>query len=161
MGQIKAKTYLEKLGFFDADKKKPVHDTLQKWVDRNFLTILQELYPDISQPSILGKRWEYNIYNTNENQTYSNLVGFIDLCIDIEANLDNTKSKHYSFFIEVKTEIPSLGELIRQMNTYRAYTSKHWCEKKYLVVSPDDRHFDILNEQGYLFYKIKDPTVLF
>lgn len=161
MGQIKAMTYLEKLGFFDKDKKKPEHDMLQKWVDRNFMIILKELYPHSSEQNISFKHWEYQIFNTNSNQTYSTLIGFIDLRIDIAANLDKTKVKHYTFFIEVKTEIPSLGELIRQMNTYRAYTAKEYFEKKYLVVSPDDRHVDILNEQGYLFYKYKAPTMLF
>ena len=35
MGEIKAKTHLEKLGFSDGDKKDSKHDVIQKWVQKN------------------------------------------------------------------------------------------------------------------------------
>jgi hypothetical protein len=61
-------------------------------------------------------------------------------------------------YIEVKTEIPSLGELIRQMRAYQAYLDSF---ASYIIVAPDNRHEKILKEQGFYFYKYKDPSLLF
>jgi len=61
--------------------------------------------------------------------------------------------------IEIKTKIPDLGSVIRQMRTYQTY-QKHRLTR-YLVISPDDRFTKILNEQGFWFYKYNDPTKLF
>ena len=49
--------------------------------------------------------------------------------------------------VEAKTAIPSLGELLRQINLYRtAFNGK-------FVVSPEDRFSTILVEQGVTFIK--------
>ncbi len=52
---------------------------------------------------------------------------------------------------EVKTAIPSLGELIRQINMYRAYK-----KSKFYVVSKDDKFLSQLLEQniGFVRYPI-------
>lgn len=50
--------------------------------------------------------------------------------------------------VEAKTVIPSLGELLRQINLYRTAFSG-----KCVVVSPDDTFADILAEQGVTFIK--------
>ncbi len=52
------------------------------------------------------------------------------------------------FYFEVKTSIPSLGELLRQINMYRKYKPG-----TYFVVCPDDRFKDMLFEQGVRFIK--------
>lgn len=46
-------------------------------------------------------------------------------------------------YIEVKTEIKSVGELIRQIQHYKEYKSG-----SYYVVCPDNKYKDILQEQG-------------
>ncbi len=56
-----------------------------------------------------------------------------------------------SLMIEVKTKIPSLGELFRQLNTYREYE-----KSDFLVVCPDDSEEEIIFNQGFRFYKF-DP----
>lgn len=54
-------------------------------------------------------------------------------------------------YFEVKTEIKSFGELLRQINIYREYT-----DSKFYVVSPDTRFIDQLLSQRVGF--IKYPT---
>lgn len=44
MGQIKAKSLIEKHGFLDPDKKTTEHDKIQTWVYQNFESILKELF---------------------------------------------------------------------------------------------------------------------
>lgn len=61
--------------------------------------------------------------------------------------------KEYKAFFEVKTEIPSLGELLRQINLYKTYLSGEW-----FVVSPDVRFRDTLAEQGVGFIEYKPDT---
>lgn len=108
-------------------------------------------------------RWEHQIIY--QSGTYRTIVGFIDIMVSLEGrfyyknpvNDDDYETKN-KVFIEVKTEIPSLGELIRQMRAYQSYEGTF---TYYLIVSPDDRHKKILNEQGFLFYKYKNPNQLF
>ena len=52
-----------------------------------------------------------------------------------------------SAFVEVKTSIPSLGELIRQIRMYQEYQ-----KGTYVVVSPDARFANALRSQGIEFY---------
>ena len=52
----------------------------------------------------------------------------------------------YQVLLEAKTVLPTLGELMRQLNLYAtAFTGKQ------AVISPDDRYATILREQGYGF----------
>lgn len=51
-------------------------------------------------------------------------------------------------YFEAKTQIGSIGELIRQINMYRQYI-----KGKFVVVSPDDRCQDILASQHIEFLK--------
>jgi len=57
--------------------------------------------------------------------------------------------------IEIKTAIPSLGELVRQIRMYKTYL-----DAEFLVVCPDDRFAEPLRSQGIGFYKyeIKGQT---
>jgi len=49
---------------------------------------------------------------------------------------------------EVKTEIKSLGELLRQIRMYQEYT-----DGPFVVVCPDDKYQKQINQQGITFYK--------
>jgi hypothetical protein len=70
-------------------------------------------------------------------------------------------------FIEAKPKIRSLGELIRQINFYKA--SSHCsllppggglCRWEWLVIAPDDQFAVTLREQGILFLKSpSEPTL--
>ncbi|MEX0609709.1 MAG: hypothetical protein WD016_03130 [Balneolaceae bacterium] len=59
-----------------------------------------------------------------------------------------------NLLIEVKTKIPSLGELFRQLNTYREYE-----KGDFLVVCPDDSEIETIKNQGFLFYKYEPLKV--
>lgn len=50
---------------------------------------------------------------------------------------------------EVKSSIPSLGEVIRQIRLYEQYL-----KARYVIVSPDDRWADILARQNIGFIKV-------
>ena len=56
--------------------------------------------------------------------------------------------EHYEVFFEVKTRIQSVGALLRQINFYKSHKPGN-----YVVVSPDDRHRDLLASQGVGFVK--------
>jgi hypothetical protein len=164
MGRIKAKTHLEKLGFSETDKKNSKHDIIQIWTCDNIEKILSEtIMKNNPKPfKVLGTKWEHQIMHINGN--FKMIVGYIDLLVRIRGEFLFSGSEEYEectkdILIEVKTQIPSLGELIRQMRAYQTYQNNYITE--YLVVANDDRHEKILKEQGFWFYKYKDPTLLF
>lgn len=118
--------------------------------------------------------WEFPVTSAN----YGNkpfVVGFADMAVrfhrpHLSLDLGDLSSQMFgdwqqsgrplekpSYFVwmrecayfEVKTEIPSLGELMRQINLYRTYLKGRW-----YIVSPDTRHVETLAEQnvGFIEY---------
>jgi len=96
--------------------------------------------------------WEHPIMSNKY------VVGFVDLAIWYICDglgLDMTVyawevhhcKSDYPICIEVKSSIPSAGELIRQIQLYRQYQ-----KGTYVVVSPDARYADVLKSQGIEFY---------
>lgn len=55
---------------------------------------------------------------------------------------------NHNVFIEVKTQITTLGELFRQLNTYKEYL-----QGDFLVVCPDDSEKETIENQGFRFIK--------
>jgi len=105
-------------------------------------------------------RWEVPITTGRDNKY---IVGFIDLAVRYsitepyamqEINYNpgppvwRNSVSYESLFFEVKTTIPSLGELIRQIRMYQQYT-----DGKFIVVCPDDRFKEQLTNQGIGFVK--------
>jgi hypothetical protein len=62
------------------------------------------------------------------------------------------REEPFRIIVEVKSELPTIGELMRQLNLYRQSCGQ------VIVVAPDDRYTALLAEQGILFVKY-DPTV--
>lgn len=105
---------------------------------------------------VLDVKWEFPIRNGQY------VIGFIDLCVIVnkaELWLDGVDGAtiapcwkvgfdHTNLFFEVKPSIRSLGELMRQINLYRAYE-----HSQFFVVSPDDRFRPQLETQGIRFVK--------
>lgn len=62
--------------------------------------------------------------------------------------------------VEVKPEIPSLGELLRQIHKYQHYQARAADSLNepptWAVLSPDDRHAEVLAEQGVVFIKVPE-----
>lgn len=164
MGRIKAKTHLEKLGFSESDKKGSKHDIIQTWTYENIKEVIAEtvMSKNPHPYKIITNKWEHQVMHINGN--YRMIVGYIDILVRIQGKFYFSDTKEYednikNVFIEIKTQIPSLGELIRQMRAYQAYENNGFTE--YMVVSPDEKFNKILNEQGFWFYKYKDPNLLF
>jgi hypothetical protein len=83
------------------------------------------------------------------------VAGFIDeikegkLIKDIKDRIRiGFTQKDETIYIEVKTEISSLGELIRQIRHYKEYLPG-----LYYVLCPDDTHMDTLQDQNIGFIK--------
>lgn len=95
----KAKTLIERLGFLDQDRRHCTHDEIQLWVYRNFRSIVKRAFPQLSidPERNLEVKLEYPI--TDQRRNF--VVGFADVfCL------------RYSIAIEVKTEIPIVGDVI-------------------------------------------------
>lgn len=108
---------------------------------------------------------------TGHNDKIERIVGYADLLIETEcprvvptynnSGAGYTRDEFDGFeiswasrrsvplvLVEAKTVIPSVGELLRQINLYRtAFGGKP------VVVSPDDTFAEILAEQGVTFIK--------
>lgn len=113
-----------------------------------------------SSPDPLSIRecvWEPLIKNDRKFE-----VGFMDLQIEASSPyLSYTIDREggfaficrympHHFWIEVKTEIKSLGALFRQLSLYRENIHLSSCDK-IVVVCPDDQHRKRIENQGYGF----------
>lgn len=131
---MSAKTLLERFGFQDTDRHGNKHDEIQIWAYHNFTHVIREVFPAlVFDPASIKVNIEYPVTRPSSNY----VVGFIDLYC-----------RNLSIAIEVKTEIPTAGDLIRQIQLYRKFMSGTW-----IVVSPDDWCSSILRDQGIFFYK--------
>lgn len=113
----KANTIIEKFGFKDDDLKTPEHDKMLLWLNENWLKVVTEfeLLPTNeeelknAQPKITIEIPVMGGYRNNYN------IGFIDLAVEYQL-----KTYTMLFFFEIKPEIKSIGEIIRQINFYRS-----------------------------------------
>ncbi len=105
--------------------------------------------------TVIEKVWERPIIQGRNDY----LVGFIDMkviCNVPELGYSGNYSPkwdvydhRHSLFFEAKTSIKSIGEVIRQIQTYKTYCK----QGKYIIVSPDDRYAELLKEQNIGFLK--------
>lgn len=129
----KAKTLIERLGFKDPDRGVSKHDEIQLWVYQNFEAVVKTIWP---QAKLEGLHFKIELEHPITDRNY--ILGFVDLFVP-----------SHGIAIEIKTEIPNVGELLRQINFYRNYYSG----PRWIVVSPDDRYKGIIEAQGIHFYK--------
>jgi hypothetical protein len=155
MAAPKAKSLQERFGFLDEDLKTPAHDALMFWIDENISEILAEVFNLTIAPKILARRWEFTLKNERDF-----ILGAADMFVHARSGQCDV-----AVFIEAKPKIRSLGELIRQINFYKAGSdfsvhipSGDYLQPKWLVVAPDDQFADKLREQGILFQK-SPPTL--
>jgi len=103
---------------------------------------------------------EYPITNTYNNF----MIGFIDLKVTLLHSLhndrfrreisglgkkDSKESDHIYYYLEVKTEITSFGETLRQINTYRKFR-----EGEYVLVTPKTPFKEAFERNGVKVYEI-------
>ena len=143
-----------------------IKKALQKFLDKSVNT------NDLIKAKVINKIWEFPVKQVAYSG-YKNLIGFIDLMVLLEIpypefyglktnsngnyfveNENNLSLKYFKrkveVYIEVKTEIKSLGELIRQINTYKTYLPGY-----YYVLSPDNKYKNLLKEQNIGFIEVK------
>jgi len=120
------------------------------WVDRYAAEITTVLLGLDTVPKVQTK-WEHVIHTNNNGA----IMGFVDLAITAKTSPRNT-----SLLIEAKAEIPSLGELIRQIRMYQDGRSGLYGDHVWVVISPDDRFASKLEEQYIRFLKY-DPARTF
>ena len=156
---VKAKSKSPKLiqsslGLFsemDKDVFGSVHDEIMCWVDAHALEIIAKLWPANKDIKITSKCWEQPVTTTVKRD--ERLIGFVDLAV-------TTSSTPARVYFEIKTQVRP-GSDIRQINAYKFYHSPQdeWDQGRrgpFVVVSPDDRHADLLEEQGIKFVKYPD-----
>jgi len=151
-----AKTLIEKLGFQDPDRKSNKHDEIQLWTYHHIDEVLKSFSSPGNTMEITSRRLEYPIKQTTGN--WSSVVGYVDLLVS--GKITNQEgSKDFTAAIEIKSEIPCLGDLVRQINFYRQYDL--FMSTTWIVISPDDRYQKVLKEQAIYFFKYKAPGELF
>ena len=114
--------------------------------------------PDKPPLVVTHKVWEQPISTETQRAGQSKyVVGFADMLItykpaqliyDLDSEELTIFNSYYEkrVFFEVKSFIPSLGELIRQIRMYQQYVSGEW-----FVVSPDNKFKNQLKTQGIGF----------
>lgn len=148
MGKVKAKTLQEKMGFMDRDLGSPVHDEMVVWAMSEVPKVLMKKYPQIAEFSI---KLEHPVFASGSSYSYKQIVGFLDIFISVKKFTKPMDNCPGLWGVEVKPSIPSLGELIRQINTYKAHRGS--METVFIVVSPDDKWKELLISQGIGFIK--------
>jgi hypothetical protein len=156
MAQPKASTLQQRFGFQDDDLKNPNHDEIMMWLDMRAETIVKLVWKkyldanfshrdsELPPPSEIRKIWEFAITGKN-----GFMIGFIDMMVVI------SKPFSQSFCFEVKSVLPSLGELIRQVRMYQTYINN----SPFYIVAPDDRYAKQLEQQGIGFIKYPEGTI--
>lgn len=158
----------------DGDILSPKHDDLMIALDRNVEKILSVFWEKrhFNQPTKpklemeISKEWESPVVKEDHGKGYCNrtVIGFVDLNVKVrwpyphktfmpEGSVEWSDTED-SFLFEVKTSIPSLGELIRQINYYQENRGRNY--EIYVVFSPDSRFKQILMEQGISYINSDD-----
>ena len=161
---IKDKKILARMA--DEDLRTPSHDAIMVWLHENILQVVTAIsagfarHPELGNAPIpkegdITSLWETPVFNSSRYQRSdgqyagsNNIVGYIDLLAENKGGLMLPP-----IAFEVKTSIRSIGETIRQINTYRSYSKN----TLFCIVSPDDRFREILESQNILF--VKAPAV--
>lgn len=136
-------------------------------------------YPVLGEPPIKyavrirGREWEAVLrerdpeYHPRQLPRNQRLLGYADLLVHFSlqqlgvaerqggpSGRDHAewyvREREFRLIVEVKTILPTIGELMRQINLYReAYSHV-------VLVAPDDGYAELLGEQGVLFVRY-DP----
>lgn len=173
---LKTPTHDQLMLWLDENAEEVINKTISnEWTEDDIREANQELgndetnelielarLPEKTPLEIIKKTWESPIMSGNY------VVGFIDMRIKYKADCVNLNWRNsmrangwyieksplsFPICIEVKSSIPSLGELIRQVRMYQKYLVGH-----YAIVSPDARFAEAIRSQDIGFYHcILDP----
>jgi hypothetical protein len=151
MSEPRAQTIQARFGFADNDLKTPRHDEIMLWLDQHIDEVSSAVVGKAVE--ITQKTWEKPVMADKY------IIGFVDLFAFAHKGYSDSHTptgyKRCGFCFEVKTTIPSLGELIRQIRMYKEYIHKKaedWGYPLFVIISPDARFADALRSQGIEFY---------
>jgi len=171
----KAKTQIERMGFKDNDLKTSKHDEIMFWLDNYIKTeFLKKLEDSDLLKKYIGLKpkivIEQNIWEKPILSKTKYNIGFIDLYLEIRIEFYKKKkdiyeqdANWYDYYFEVKSKLPSIGELLRQVNFYKSNIGDRG---KFYVVAPktNDKIKYLLKQQGVSFIeypeKQKKPNLL-
>jgi hypothetical protein len=127
----------------------PKHDKLHIWTFENAMTIRESLFGKLTKYKLAEHGFERPILTRHGRE-----VGNVDVLLKLLVkNFDEAwfaeNDYDYTCF-EAKPVIPSIGDLVRQINKYRLYLPKH---TKFVVVCPDNSHAQFLLSLGIYFFK--------
>jgi len=158
MGNLRAKSLIEKHGFKDSDLTTPQHDKILFWSVENINKIIDDvIVKEKIKFKIEAIEPEFAITDYNYYHTKS-IIGFLDLHVRfVTEKTDKFEPQTYRVGIEIKSKILSVGETIRQLNFYKEFSNNHY----WIIISPDDRFQDFFEKQNIKFYKYKEDSELF
>jgi len=150
----------DSINLFSKWKLKVLIEEKEK-IEKSFLIFSEETKKYNEKRFEIIKEIEYAIPSGNWN------IGFIDLRIKINLNLAYTEyfrediknsiinwgDKFNNFFLEIKPEIKSLGEVMRQINFYRKYLEKGI----FILVTKTKGLKEIFKSQGIYVYEYSNP----
>ena len=133
----------------DDDLKTPAHDALMSWIDAHIVEILRAVLKLDGVPHVTRPKWEHVIKAERDF-----VIGFADMSVAA-----SWEDRSWHFFVEAKTRIPSVSELIRQVRFYQSAERPSEDENgpEWLGIAPDDRFAERLRSQGIHFHK--SPTL--
>jgi hypothetical protein len=138
------RTLLAKLGFADPDRQNPEHDLAclylrQPDVMSRVVGHLLDRGDGARRAYMKGRATpEYHLQKGYGQ--YATTVGFLDVCYAFTYSHEEGEARYHvtgGAFIEVKIAPTTVGDLLRQMNLYRAYLP-HYAKWFGLVVAPWD-----------------------
>jgi hypothetical protein len=121
-------------------------------------------WSSLSPVRIAHKELEVLLDLSSKEGKYSRLIGFIDICVSYKVvrgvHLErNSRAENYDWvldaddfcaMIEIKGQWPTAGNLLRQLNLYRASDPRRFNGRlQHLVVGPDTSMHELVAEHGY------------
>src|ERR1700722_10243225 len=155
----RANTLQARFGFADPDLKKPEHDEIMGWLDANMEDILMGVLSMPGRPKQVKTIWEPSV---RMNEYSGQIIGFVDMSARVNGVMmdeGHLVQDEKLVLFEAKTAIPSLGELFRQLQMYKAgyVGGRAVSGLKFVVTCPDDTDAQIIRDQGFHFLKY-DPA---
>lgn len=140
----------------------PEHDKIMFWLNDNCVEVAKTLFPDHKDSEFYTPEWEKPFLSKG-----GSILCFIDLSLSFSKKIRPDYIESYELLFEVKPNITSVGEVIRQIKAYKEYVATSTynnfgfgqSKKLYALVSPDDTYKDILITQDIPMYKIPDGVI--
>lgn len=138
------KTLLNRLGFQDPDKRSPLHDLICQYISEpevtNRLLGLAGVTPERRLNGTLDTKAAQEFVLSKGDGPYKQHIGFIDVAVGACYEFALSRTRYNArdsvcvgyLFVEVKVELPPIGDLVRQIKLYQSYIA----DGAWAVVTP-------------------------